>query len=393
MCRAKRFLLAFTLLAMSAVGNAHTADELFDDTIIHEIRLYLHPYDWGQLRANFLGNTYYPAEIHWRGLQVANVAVRSRGLGSRSGTKPSLKVEFDRYVKTQQFLGLTSLILNNSIEDASFLRARLSMLLFREMGIPAPRQTYARLYVNDLYAGLYLMVEPVDKVFLARNFRENEGHLYEYRWRDSYYFEYLGLAPGLYSPRFFEPRTREEDFDPATIVELIRVINFSTDGGELQQFLDIEMFLRFLAVENFLAEWDGILGQWGMNNFYLYRFQGTRRFEFIPWDREFSFKDPFHPISFNADMNVLTKRLLGIPELYSTYLHALRATAIQAGGTGEWLAEELERAYAQMRFAALEDPLKPVSNAEFENEVEAIRDFVRQRRDYVISQVGPVSPE
>ncbi|HEY7680900.1 MAG TPA: hypothetical protein VIC04_10335, partial [Terriglobia bacterium] len=66
--------------------------------------------------------------------------------------------------------------------------------------------------------------------------------------------------------------------------------------------------------------------------------------------------------------------------------------ALVAGAAGDWLDQELERAYAQMRSAALEDPLKPGTNAQFEDDVEAIRDFVRKRRDYVISQLGPLPP-
>ena len=37
--------------------------------------------------------------------------------------------------------------------------------------------------------------------------------------------------------------------------------------------IDLGGFMRYIAVENFLAEQDGLLGNWGVNNFYLYRFQ------------------------------------------------------------------------------------------------------------------------
>lgn len=390
-CCTKTLVAAVALLAMQIPGHAQTSDDLFDDGTAHEIRLYVHPSDWARLRANYLENTFYPADLSWRGLEAANIGVRSRGFGSRNGIKPGLEIEFDRYVRGQTFLGLTSLVLDNSIQDASFLRARLSMLLFREMRIPAPRETYARLYVNSQYVGLYVMAEPIDENFLTRSFRENAGYLYEYRWRDYYYFDYLGSNTDLYSPRLFEPRTRENDFDPAAIVELVHTINFA-DTSQLAEFLDLELFLRFIAVENFLAEGDGILGIWGMDNFYLYRFQNTRRFQLIPWDRNFSFLDAYRSVRANADTNVLTHRLFQIPEFDSAYTEALRRTALVAGAAGDWLDQELERAYAQMRSAALEDPLKPGTNAQFEDDVEAIRDFVRKRRDYVISQLGPLPP-
>ena len=190
--RARDFLLVLALLATGTSGKAQTADELLDDAVVQELRLFLHPTDWTLLHTDFLENTYYPAELSWRGVEVKNIGVRSRGYGSRSGIKPALRVDFNRYVKDQEFLGLTSLVLKNSVQDPSFLHERLSMLLFRRMGIPAPREAYARLYVNDQYAGLYIIVEPIDKKFLRRNFDEDGGYLYEYRWNDEYYFQYLG---------------------------------------------------------------------------------------------------------------------------------------------------------------------------------------------------------
>ena len=56
----------------------------------------------------------------------------------------------------------------------------LSMLLFRRMGLEAEREAHARLYINNAYAGLYTIVESLDKTFLTKNFGENDGHLYEY---------------------------------------------------------------------------------------------------------------------------------------------------------------------------------------------------------------------
>ena len=38
-----------------------------------------------------------PADVTWNGITVHNVGIRSRGLGSRSSTKPGLRVDFDRY--------------------------------------------------------------------------------------------------------------------------------------------------------------------------------------------------------------------------------------------------------------------------------------------------------
>jgi spore coat protein CotH len=44
----------------------------------------------------------------------------------------------------------------------------------------------------------------------------------------------------------------------------------------------MKKFIRHLAIENFLAEEDGLTGDYGPNNFYFYRFLNTNRFTFLP---------------------------------------------------------------------------------------------------------------
>ena len=85
----------------AAARSRAPADALFDDTFLHEIRLTMNSRDWESLKANFQLNDYYPTHITWNGLTVQNVGIRSRGLGSRSGTKPGLRVDFNLYVPNQ----------------------------------------------------------------------------------------------------------------------------------------------------------------------------------------------------------------------------------------------------------------------------------------------------
>lgn len=381
------FLGVFLLLAFIKPGSTQGLEDLFDGSVLEELRLYIHPDDWSQLRVHYLQNTWYLADLYWHGFTAANVGVRSRGSGSRSSVKPGLTVRFDRYVD-QQFLGLTELVLDNSLQDPSFLRERLSMLLFRRMGIAAPREAYARLYVNDEYAGLYSMVEAVDSQFLMRSFGEDGGALHEYRWMEpQFYFESPGDDWEHYATPRFEPRTNHHDSALGNIGQMVKVTNEASDEEFIEQvsrFLDLKQFVRHVALENYLAEADGLLGLWGMNNFYLYQFSGTTRFQFIPWDKDVTFGNPGHSIWFNTDSNVLTRRVLSQRELYESYLDALQQTAKEAEG---WLEEELDRAYVQILIAVYEDSRKPANNEEFEAAVAEVRNFVRARGACVLDAI------
>src|SRR5687767_2169016 len=72
--------------APSAAGL--TEEDLFDENTIQEIALTVNTRDWNDLREKYTENTYYLADVRWRGLTVRNVGIRSRGNASRNASKP-----------------------------------------------------------------------------------------------------------------------------------------------------------------------------------------------------------------------------------------------------------------------------------------------------------------
>jgi len=165
-------LIVLLLACASRRASAQTQDDFFDDATLQELRLAISSRDWQTLRVNADQDTYYAADVTWKGITVRNVGVRSRGSGSRNGVKPGLRVDINRYVSNQEFLGLKGFILDNAYTDSSAIRESVSMKLFARMGIAAPRETHARLYVNNEYAGLYVIVESIDRTFVSREFGE-----------------------------------------------------------------------------------------------------------------------------------------------------------------------------------------------------------------------------
>lgn len=384
-------LLLLTCFA-ATLSHALDQNDLFDGSVLHEIRLTVNPVDWKNLRDHFLENTYYPASLEWKGMIIEDVGIRSRGLGSRSYDKPGLKLDFNRYSQGQNFLGLKSLILDNAAQDRTMFAERLSMEMFRRLGLPAPRLVHTRLYINGSYAGLYVIMEPVDKVFLQRNLGENSGYLYDYEWVYDYWFDFLGDEPGHYTPEPFQPQTNEKNPQPGPLVDMIRTINQSSDEefrAAVSQYLDLERVAKYLAVETFVGEFDGLAGDWGANNFYLYRFNDSNRFEFIPWDKDVTFQEPHAERSIwaNFDRHVLIRRMMALPDIRERYLAALNECIRTAGGAGGWLEQEIERIYQQVRTAALDDPQKNETNAEFEEGVSSLKTFAFARPRFIRAQM------
>jgi spore coat protein CotH len=387
----RRLAVAVVLQSATAASvHAQSTDDLFNDSVIQTLQIAIHTRDWDTLRANFTSNDWYPADVTWNGIRVRNVGIRSRGLGSRSGVKPGLEVNFAHYSSRGQFLGMRALVLDNLTTDPSMLRERVAMAFLRRLGVPAPREVHANLYVNGQSYGLYAIVEPVDTVFLQRNLSENGGVLYEYHWLTPYFATFLGEDLDVYVP-LFEPRTQEtrstfDLFDP--IRELLRTINSAPADSfrdAVSARLDLESTLRLIAGESFLAEWDGILGYAGMNNFYLYR-PVSAPSRIFPWDADHTFHAADYPLLAGATENVLMRRVLQDPALRARYFQ-LVLEAINLASSGDWLVRELTNNYQQIRGSVLGDTLKPYTNEEFDTAFAELLTFARTRPAFVTSQV------
>jgi spore coat protein CotH len=391
-------LTVIVALGVSASAYAQSSDDLFNPDVLQRLEIWLNESDWSKLKAAFQENTYYPADVIWNGQTVRNVGIRSRGLGSRSSTKPGLRVDFDRYSSGQQFLGLKSLVLDNLTQDRTGVKETVAMRFFTRLGIPSPRETHTRLFVNGKYAGLYGLVESVDKTMMGRVFGsigddvQNDGYLFEYNYvlGSAWRFSYEGSALAPYKSRF-DIKTNESHGEAkiwGPIEELIRLVN-STDASTFEQTigpkLDLPAFVRYIAAQNFIAENDGFNGYDGMNNFYLYRLENSTSHVFISWDEDNAFLQSDFGITTRNDENVLTRKTLALSQYGAQYFTALSDAATSAA---DWLRQEMQRQLEMINAAMLEDTLKPYSNSEFQSDRDALLTFPDARITYVRCEVA-----
>lgn len=395
----RRTLYAVAVVVCTAAGAAaQTSDDLFNPDALQRVELWMNQRDWEKLKASFQENTYYPADVTWNGQTVRNVGIRSRGLGSRSGTKPGLRVDFDRYSTSQTFLGLKSFVLDNLVQDKSGIRETVAMRFFSRMGIPAPRETHTRLYVNGAYAGLYALVESVDKTMMGRVFGsigddvQNDGYLFEYNyvlgspWR----FEYEGSALDSYKTRF-DIKTNESKSDTTIwgpIEELVRLVNNTPTASfeaTVGAKLDLSAFVRYIAMQNFIAQNDGFNGYDGMNNFYFYRLEDSDRHVFIAWDEDNAFLGADFGITTRLSDNILTRNTLQVSAFSSQYYQTLLEAATSAS---DWMQAEMQRQSTMIETAMQEDTAKPYTNAEHAADRDALLTFAPARVTYVRCEVA-----
>lgn len=300
----KTTLTLVFLFCLSRAMYGQSGQTTFDDSYIHEIRVYFQePNFWQILTDNyFLENDNDPstinlslkAEVIIDGQEVSEVGVRQKGFfsnwGSGAALKKPLKLDFNEFNPEGKHDGLKSLNLQNAFKDPSFMRDVLSYQILRDFGVAAPRTAYAKVFLNDTYWGLYVMVESVNKTFLKEHFGNNDGNLYKANWTS---LHYLGTNQEAYFEDF-ELKTNELENDWSRLIKFLKVVNQTPNNtfrDSLSKYMNLESYFKTLAVDVTIQNWDSHFDHG--RNFYLYDNPVDGKFYWIPWDYNLAFATSF----------------------------------------------------------------------------------------------------
>jgi hypothetical protein len=240
----------------------------------------------------FEGKTYGPYHARYKGSVGSFRPPCTLVEGGPKVGKCSMKVDFNDLDPNARFFGLEKLNFHTMNGDDSMLHERLGLALFREMGIAAPRSMHARLLINGVLEGLYLVVEQVDGRFSRARFGDGgRGNVYKEIWP-------------IYDDAQLYVNALETNRQPAPNVQ--RMLDFNAaiaDSAQAaQKFFDRDYMMRYIAVDRLIINDDGIfhwwctpkaqgnnIGPYGNHNFYWYEAQDSQRLWLIPWDLDTSF--------------------------------------------------------------------------------------------------------
>jgi len=228
---------------------------------------------------------------------LKDIGVRYKGNASfnlmRGSLKRNLKIKLDWVKDDQSYNSVKTLNLNAGGLDPSKLRDALGYALFREAGVPAPRTTYAEVTLtvpgkyDKEHLGLYTIIEQVNNAFLKDRFKSDKGLLMKPEGVASveYYGNEWKLYESLYRPDV-EPLVSQSK----RVVEFARLVNESSDKqfrSVINSYLDVDTFLRFIAVNALIVNLDTLLAM--PQNYYIYLHPKSEKFVFFPWDLDISF--------------------------------------------------------------------------------------------------------
>lgn len=299
--------IAFAEELTEAFGGTGIAMEyesrLFQTDEIIRINILMEEDQWEDMLANAAGEVYYQCDVEINGEMFYRVGIRPKGNTSLTAIasdpdtdRYSFKLEFDQYVDGQSCFGLDKLILNNNYADATNMKEALIYDMYQYLGADASLYNYAAISVNDEYWGVYLALEAVEDSFLLRNYGTESGALYKpesmnmgggaFSMEDGFFsmdgggadLNYTDDELDHYAAIWEGEITNTTEKDRKRVVKALKHIS---EGTELEQYMDVDNLLKYMAVHVFSVNEDSLSGMMA-HNYYLYEADG--QLNILPWD-------------------------------------------------------------------------------------------------------------
>ena len=250
------------VLAKKEKHHKH-ADAFFAGPIVH-LEFTFKPAEWENLKKDnrrYAECTMIETAPDGKQTEYKDVAVKLKGsAGSFQGPdqKPGLTVSLHKFKGAERYHGMEKFHLNNGAQDASLLNEFMGGEMSRAAGVPASRCTHAIVKWNGRDMGLYLFKESFTKDFLSYFYEKTDGSLYD----------------GHFIAEIDGNMEKQQGGDKADSRDRMELAAACKEGDakvrwqKVAERLDIDEFLRFLAMETFLCHWDGY--NFNRNNFRLY---------------------------------------------------------------------------------------------------------------------------
>ena len=234
-------------------------------------------------------------DVRVNGALIRDAGIRYKGNGSynaAAGLHRNLKIKTDFFGGTDDWASLETLNFNSGGRDASRMRETLTFAIFRAAGVPVSRTAYVEIRftvpgIHDkAYGGLFTVIENVNKKFLKHALPPGTGLLMKPERMQQGGVGYYGETWADYVPSY-RPQRDATPEEARRVIDFARLVN---NGGveefraRIDSFLDVDEFLRFIAVNAIVMSRDSYLS--GRHNYFIYLDPKDNRFRFIPWDED-----------------------------------------------------------------------------------------------------------
>jgi hypothetical protein len=344
----KKLLLALLVLLL-CTNRLFSQNTLFEESRVSSVYIEIPPDSLVILMDSVLADHYYKTQfVYDYGIgrdTLMDVGFRLRGNTSRFSQKKSFKLSFNEYVSGRRYQGVKKINLNGQHNDPTMIREKLFYDTWKKSGMVERRTSFVKLYINQVYYGLYTNLEELDKDWLQRVYGENAGNLYKCTYPAT--LAYIGPTQQLYKNiesgsatggRAYDLQTNEAEDDYSDFVQLVSELNQPANAqfaAQISTLINVDEFLKAFALDVATGNWDDYM--YNQNNFFLYHNQNTGKFEFISYDTDNTFgvdwlnkdwatRNCLDWINHNQPRPLAVK-LLAIPAFQDKYRHYLDSIA------------------------------------------------------------------
>lgn len=263
------------------LGNEYSGDDkygdahpLFNLSVLPTIRFALSESDYLYLLypSNAENQSYVPTTMTFEGAVLHKVGLRIKGSSTRKDQKKGWSVSVDEFLPDQRLFGEKKFGLKTGFEDGSpdaFLKAMLFVDMARAVGVPVHRASFARVFINDMFAGLYFLHEDIGKDFVQSRFSEDDGSGDYMKLGSHVHLEYFGDDVSYYQTSGkYQQNMGSSDW--TAFVNLLGFFNQSSPSAfasGIEDLISVKSFLNYMLVESFLVSSDNMCTG---NNFGLY---------------------------------------------------------------------------------------------------------------------------
>ena len=279
-------LLCFTFTSFS--------QDVFDIGI-REIEIFFPEPNWDDTLdvyyANDLGQRLIADSVLIDGIADQDVGIKYKGNSSYNinNVKNPLNIKLDYVNNGQSIDGYNVLKLSNGFKDPTLVREVLSYEIAREY-MPSSKATYANVYINGNWNGIYTCIQSVDDDFTNEHFYERKGPFFK---ADNTNIAVAGCPPGplgilnYYTDTNCYQRAYEiqSTNDWTQLGDFLDTLN--NHFTEVETVMDVDRALWMMAFENLTVCLDGPINAIP-HNYYLFK-DNNGRFSPILWDMNQAF--------------------------------------------------------------------------------------------------------
>ena len=354
--------------------SVFSCDSVIDNNPVNEInslpvlKFFASKENLNNMYNNRFSDLEIPVRISYND-ELHDAAMEASGAGSRYFPKYSFTVEMNKGTIINQNVFSVSA----QVHDKTMMKSVITTYMYQAAGFPVFDTEPVFATMNNENLGLYAFIERIEpEFFIRRNI--NVYELYQVQFDAKFTFSRMNNLRENIDKEIPDNHNYENLEEMIAAIDKVNPENIFPD---LEKFINVKEYLMYHAVTSFRHDPDAFT-----NNFFLYKETPSSPFRIIPWDFDKTF-DINGSVGLYGD-NDLIRKLFQNDSCRAIYKNNMN-NILNSMFTEEKLFPMIDELSAKIAPFYMFDPY--LSHNNFEKEVQFLKDFITERRKYLMGEL------